>query len=126
MLTTRLNATMLDNLLLHATTLRPLVQRDGLGLTELEFVLAMMLELGVVEIEQVQPFVKQFRLLDADGNARLARDDLEATKDKSLAELQTAAQERMKRPGCKKQMSVGGRQGLTISGTTAGGPSSAA
>ena len=29
--------------------------------------------------------VKQFRLLDADANARLGRDDLEATKDKSHA-----------------------------------------
>ena len=56
MLTTRLDGTMLDNLLLHATTLRPMLKRDGLGLTELEFVLAMMLELQVVDLEQVQPF----------------------------------------------------------------------
>lgn len=59
MLTTRLTDDMLDHLLEHATNLRPLVKRDGLGLTELEFVLAMMLELGVVEYASVQPFIKQ-------------------------------------------------------------------
>ena len=41
MLTTRLNGGMLDNLLDHAINLRPLVQRDGLGLTELEFCITM-------------------------------------------------------------------------------------
>ena len=50
--------------------------------------------------------VKQFRLLDADANARLGRDDLEATKDKSLAELQMATQERMTKPGFTRQMTV--------------------
>ena len=39
MLTTRLTEPMLDHLLEHATVLRPRVRRDGLGLTELEFVL---------------------------------------------------------------------------------------
>jgi len=113
MLTTRLSANMLDNLLEHAVTLRPLVERDGLGLTELEFCLAMMIELGVVEVDQVQPFIKQFRLLDADGNARLGRDDLQMTCNKSLAELQTSAVERMK---SSKRMSVGDRIGLSIGG----------
>ena len=134
MLTTRLNQAMLDNLLVHAVTMRPLVKRDGsgnhlgwkrmgpvalrnpphsptrraserilamravscaasvvtraspcyaspegvtraspsfvgTGLTELEFVLAMMIELEVVDIKQVRPFVKQFRVLDVGGNA---------------------------------------------------------
>ena len=36
MLTTRLTPPMLDHLMDHAKTLRPLVQRDGRGLTELE------------------------------------------------------------------------------------------
>ena len=39
MLTTRLTEPMLDHLLEHATVLRPKIERDGLGLTELEFVL---------------------------------------------------------------------------------------
>lgn len=96
MLTTRLTERMLDNLLDHAVTMRPLVARDGLGLTELEFVLVMMIELKVIEISQIQPFIKQFRLLDVDGNARLARDDLEGSCNKSLAELQIAANARLK------------------------------
>ena len=41
----------------------------------------------------------QFRILDADGNARLGRDDLEASAGKSLADLQRAARHRMKAPG---------------------------
>ena len=54
----------------------------------------------------MQPFIKQFRLLDADGNARLGRDDLMATKDKSLEELQTQANKRL---NLSRQMSVGDR-----------------
>ena len=46
------------------------------------------------------------RLLDADGNARLGRDDLMATKDKSLEELQTQANKRL---NLSRQMSVGDR-----------------
>lgn len=111
MLTTRLNGQMLDNMLQHAKTLRPLVERDGLGLTELEFVLAMMLELGVVELQQVQPFIKQFRLLDDDGNARLSREDLAATENKSLAELQAASQERIGTLRKTHRLSVGSRMG---------------
>ena len=114
MLTTRLNSLMLDNLLNHAKTMRPLVMRDGLGLAELEFVLAMMLELGVIEMEQVKPFIKQFRLLDVDGNARLGRADLDASCNKSLAELQMAATNRQK---LARQMSVGDRMGLSLIGT---------
>ena len=146
MLTTRLNSKMLDNLLDHARDLRPSLMRDGLGLTELEFALAMMLELQVVDIQQVhpypthltlrsfllsltplfppsplprvfqvQPFVKQFRLLDADGNARLGRDDLDATTGKSFADLAGALQERMRAPGFReKQMSVGARMGMNV------------
>jgi hypothetical protein len=78
----------------------------------------MMLELGVVELGNVQPFIKQFRLLDADGNARLGRDDLDATKDKSLAELQRDSVRRMKR---QMSMRVGDRMGLAF--TVAGGSS---
>lgn len=71
----------------------------------------MMLELGVVELEQVTPFIKQFRLLDVDGNARLGRDDLDSSCEKSLAELQLMAVRRMQ---SQKSMRVGDRVGLTI------------
>ena len=37
------------------------VERDGEGLTELEFVLAMVIELGMLEWDQVRPFIKQAR-----------------------------------------------------------------
>ena len=72
---------------------------------------AMMLELGVVELDMMQPFIKQFRLLDSNGNARLGRDDLENTRDKSLAELQRDSVRRMKR---QMSMSVGDRMGLSL------------
>ena len=91
--------------------MRPLVARDGLGLTELEFALAMMLELHVVSIDQVQPFIKQFRLLDIDGNARLSRSDLASAEGRSLAKLQIDAQKRL---GMARQMSVGDRMGLSL------------
>jgi hypothetical protein len=115
MLTTRLTSDSLDNMIQHAIELRPLVTRDGQGLTELEFVLCSMLELGVVEREQVQPFIKQFRLLDLDGNARLGRDDLAASCGKSLAELQQGAAQRL---SVARQMSVGERMGLSVAGST--------
>ena len=93
-LTTRVNSQMLDNLLEHAKALRPAIERDGKGLTEMEYILAMMLELGVVELDIVKPFVQQFRILDVDGNARLARDDLEESCDKTFGELARAASKR--------------------------------
>jgi len=70
-----------------------------------------MLELKVIEIDQVQPFIKQFRLLDCDGNARLGRADLEASCNQSLAELQLASQVRMQ---SHAKMSVGDRQGVKL------------
>lgn len=91
MLATRLSSEMLDHLSDHAKELRPKLVRDGKGLTELEFVLAMMIELGVTDQSLVQPFIKQFRLLDVDGNARLSREDLQMSCDKSLSELQANA-----------------------------------
>ena len=44
---------LLDNLIARATSMRPLVKRDGKGLTELEFVLTMCIELEVVEWDEV-------------------------------------------------------------------------
>ena len=76
-----------------------------------QYVIAMMLELGVVEYQQVTPFIKQFRLLDVDGNARLGRDDLDSSCEKSLAELQLMAVKRMQ---SQQSMKVGDRVGLTI------------
>ena len=44
-----------------------------------------MLELGVVELNQVQPFIKQFRLLDFDGNARLGAWIMPRTAHRAMA-----------------------------------------
>ena len=43
---------LLNQLLARATSMRPKVKRDGKGLTELEFVLAMCIELDVVQVSQ--------------------------------------------------------------------------
>jgi hypothetical protein len=69
----------------------------GLGLTESEFALAMMLELGIIQAEHVTPFIKQFRMIDIDGNTRLTRSDLVVAEGKSLAQIQAAAAQRRKR-----------------------------
>merc|ERR1712216_230984 len=75
-----LNATLdeelLDKLEDRAQALRPMVKRDGKGLTELEFVLACVVELGMIDWKQVYPFVKKFRVMDRDGNGRLNKEDL--------------------------------------------------
>ena len=67
--------------------MRPLVIRDGKGLTELEFVLAMLVELHVVEWTMVRPFILQFRTLDVNGDARLGHEDLDLYKTHSEEEL---------------------------------------
>ena len=46
----RLDNSLLKNLLRRAREIRPFVERDGEGLTELEFVLTMLLELGIVTV----------------------------------------------------------------------------
>ena len=61
---------LLEALNMRAAALRPDVQRDAEGLSELEFVLVSCLELGLVELEHVQPFIAQFRALDVDGSGR--------------------------------------------------------
>ena len=73
----KLDKPLLDGLMKCAVDLRPELTRDGQGLTELEFVLAMLIELGVVERGMVTPFLAQFRALDVDGTGRLGQADLD-------------------------------------------------
>jgi hypothetical protein len=92
---------MLDGLHNHVAAFRPeSTKKDEearpSGLTELEFALCMMLELGVVKAADVTPFIKQFRLLDADGNAYLEHSDILVCENKSLAEIQASAAQRRK------------------------------
>eukprot|EP00316_Scyphosphaera_apsteinii_P011737 CAMPEP_0119313866 /NCGR_PEP_ID=MMETSP1333-20130426/30696_1 /TAXON_ID=418940 /ORGANISM="Scyphosphaera apsteinii, Strain RCC1455" /LENGTH=420 /DNA_ID=CAMNT_0007318837 /DNA_START=140 /DNA_END=1402 /DNA_ORIENTATION=- len=71
----------------RAMSLRPRVQRDGEGLTELEFVVIMLLELGYVDEPAITPFVKQFRKLDVDGNGRIGLEDLKVLEENSASSL---------------------------------------
>jgi len=105
----KLDAPLLDQLLTRAKAMRPLVVRDGKGLTELEFVLAMLIELDIVDWDQVQPFVKQFRTLDVNGDARLGHEDLELSLKHSPSELRKMLQERDEVP-----MSVSERMGISF------------
>lgn len=69
---------MLEQVELRAAALRPEVQRDSSGVTELEFTICMAAELGMVEMKQLTPFIDQFRSLDLLGNGRLGMQDLNA------------------------------------------------
>ena len=75
-----LDERLLLSLLNRALMLRPKVQRDGQGLTELEFVVTMLLELGEVDEKVVRPMILQFRSLNLSGNGRLGLEDLRLNK----------------------------------------------
>jgi potassium channel subfamily K len=77
----RLDVDLLKRLINIVKEVRPDMKRDGLGLTEMEFVLCMMLELDMMSIEDIRPFIKQFRKLDVDGSRRLNVNDLQYTDD---------------------------------------------
>jgi len=72
----KLDHALLENLNMRAAALRPDVHRDAEGLTELEFVIGMCMELNMIDMDQIKPFIEQFRKLDVDGNGRLAYQDL--------------------------------------------------
>lgn len=61
---------------MRAAALRPDLQRDAEGLSELEFVISMCLELKMVDLDMIQPFIDQFHKLDVDGSGRLGSQDL--------------------------------------------------
>jgi hypothetical protein len=72
---------MLNHLLDAATRLRaggdPAYSiNPATDMSEHEFVLAMMLQLEVCKWSQVRPFIKKFRMLDADGSGKLGLEDL--------------------------------------------------
>lgn len=77
----KLDKPLLETLERRAATLRPELARHADGLTELEFVICMALELRMVELPMLQPFIDQFRALDVLGNGRLGMNDLNAQKD---------------------------------------------
>lgn len=58
----RLTRSLLERVERHSAALRPEVQRDAAGVTELEFVVCMAIELGMVEMKQLQPFIDQVKI----------------------------------------------------------------
>ena len=108
---------LLDQLIARAIAMRPLVKRDGKGLTELEYVIAMTIELGIVEWNQVQPFIKQFRMLDITGDARLGAEDLKLMLGKTRKEIAAITNALNANA---KPMSVGDRMGLSFQRPGAG------
>ena len=84
----KLDEELLERLMKRARALRPNLKRDGEGLTELEFVIGMCLELEVVKYEQLRPFVKQFRVFDEDGSGRLGVADLTAATHMTHDEIE--------------------------------------
>ena len=110
---TQVDGPMLDRLIEYAKKLRPLVTRDDLGLTELEFILTMMIDLGIVEIDKMTPFVKQFRLFEVDGDARLSQADVVAAAKMDPKKLREGMKARLKN---STMQSVGARMGLSVYG----------
>eukprot|EP00445_Apocalathium_hangoei_P022329 CAMPEP_0203911202 /NCGR_PEP_ID=MMETSP0359-20131031/52382_1 /ASSEMBLY_ACC=CAM_ASM_000338 /TAXON_ID=268821 /ORGANISM="Scrippsiella Hangoei, Strain SHTV-5" /LENGTH=305 /DNA_ID=CAMNT_0050836849 /DNA_START=283 /DNA_END=1200 /DNA_ORIENTATION=- len=75
-LSRRLDHGLLDQMLSCAKELRPEIERDEPGLDELEFALTMLIELGIVKMDQVRPFIKQFRMLDVTNDGRIDIHDI--------------------------------------------------
>ena len=76
------------DLLDRAVKLRPKVERDGLGLTELEFVLTSLLQLGHVDESKVKPLIVQFRKFDVTATGRVGLADLSMTKNRRKESIQ--------------------------------------
>ncbi len=53
------------------------LDKNGDGISKLEFVIGMLIELGVVTEGEVEPYMKRFDALDRDGSGLLTADDLE-------------------------------------------------
>ena len=73
-----LDQRLIETLEMSAAALRPEVSRDAEGLTELEFVICMACDVGLVDMKHLQPFIDQFRSLDVIGNGRVGMKDLMA------------------------------------------------
>lgn len=86
----KLDADLIESLMLRVKELRPDVDHDK-GISELEFTLAMLIQLEMVEETDVKPFIKQFRSLDADGSGWLTSKDLEEMTAKIKQNTQQAA-----------------------------------
>ena len=95
-LTRELDRPLIGRLMQRAVRLRPRVARDGKGLTELEFVLGMLIELEAVDEELIVPFIKQFRTLDLSGDGRLGMEDLLQKESLSAEQVKDLVKEKTK------------------------------
>ena len=86
-LTSECDRERLGRMMKAAVELRPLVERDGKGLTELEFVITMLMELEIVDKHLVRPFISQFRTFDLNSDGRLGIDDVDIEESLSPAAL---------------------------------------
>jgi hypothetical protein len=102
-----LTTPLVRKLLQHAVELRPLVKRDGKGVTELEFVLGMMMEQGVVDWQQMKPFIQQFRYFDVHGCGRVGEADVDALRQETADERQARLAAIQKGLQGGKEMCVG-------------------
>lgn len=60
------------------------LDRDGNGVERWEFLCAMLVQLGKVTEEDLQPLLDKFEELDTDGSGKLTHDDLQALRKKKM------------------------------------------
>jgi hypothetical protein len=86
----KLDRPLLDNLNMRSAALRPDINKTVDGITELEFVIGMCVELDMIDMDQIKPFIDQFRRLDLNGSGMVGMKDLrlEANNMANLSRLQ--------------------------------------
>ena len=67
-----------------------------------------------MHLDELTPFIKQFRTLDVDGTGRLGREDLRLMRTKSQRELAM-----MRKDSLSQGLTVAGRQGPRLQGSAA-------
>ena len=70
------------------------LDKDNNGVDKLEFVIGMIVKLGLLSWSDVEPFMKQFDQLDTDGSGRLDRDDLVRCVSLTMDEIGRSAPRR--------------------------------
>jgi hypothetical protein len=63
------------------------LDQDGKGVDKTEFVIGMLTKLGLVDQDDVTPFITQFHALDKSSDGRLTREDLEEVADSFKARV---------------------------------------